>query len=696
MYIHRWVMRAGVALCIGVCLVIVARAQQTTPAPPPVNAVAAPVVSLAGTWQFYWGALLTPADFAPAQVATLPARAQIPVPKTWTGYSLGDAVYAGRPLPRYGVATYRTHVQLPQRLVGVPSILLFESVGSAYRIWVNGALVGGLGQLAGSVSAQTSVEVPHIRLALYHIIPTTRDLDIVVQVSNHSFRESGIYGDVKLGPANATMAYVFAHYVVQDLLLIGLFVVVGLFHLITYVSSRRDHELLWLCGLCLCMAVRSLILNKYLLYLVTPELSWVSLMYFQYSIKFLTLLVFIQLIRVLYQQDVNPIVHAVCVVVCVMALVYVASVSPSISSLTIHLQTTGMVLVLGYYVYVVGYVAVVRSREGALLNTLGMVFVLGAIIHDYFLYVKSIDSVQLVPYGMLVILLVQAQIISYRYSRFQQRSMQLAYELQQANRSLEEKVIERTRELHASNVQLIELADQRSRLMANIAHDMGSPMSGVQSSLHIMGEHTLSPQTQKELVSLLITRVDHVKRLVDDLFQLAMLESRQWEFEWEQVPVAQVYAEMERYFAHMVHEQGRTLLTAHTQPPTIPADVLVRIDRGQIYRVVQNLLDNAIKYSPDPCQPIKLISTVRRAAHADTSSDEWCVEIVDFGVGIASEQLPMIFERFYTRSSGLPAGSGLGLAISKEIIERHGGIIDVRSDAGHGSTFCFSVPLVLR
>jgi len=641
-------------------------------------------------WQFYWGALLTPDDFTPERSNQLPVGVPMAVPGNWAGRTLGANVYDGRPLPRYGIATYRTQVQLPVAMVGTPSILMLESVGSAYRIWVDGTLVGGLGDLTGVAGG----EIPHIRMELFHITPSTSNLDIVVQVSNHSFRESGIYGDIKLGPANATMAYVFTHYVVQDLLLIGLFVAIGVFHLITFASSRRDRELLWLAGLCLFVALRTLILNKYLLYLVAPELSWVALMYVQYGVKFATLLAFIQLIYVLYEQDINPLIHRMCLALCLVALAYIAVVPPQVFTVTIPMQTALILCVLSYYVYVVGYVGAVRSREGIPLNMAGMVFVCFAIIHDYFLFVKIIDSIQLVPFALLVILLVQAQIISYRYARFQQHSVQLAHELQQANRHLEEKVAERTQELWTSNVKLTDLVQQRSRLMANIAHDMGSPLSGVQSSLHILGEHALSVQTQKDLVGLLINRVNHVKRLVDDLFQLAKLESRQWEFEWEQVPVAQLYSEMQPYFVQMLLEQDRLLVTTCVHPADLLVDAKVRVDRAQMYRVVQNLLDNAVKYSSDVRQPIEFTSIVRPVPGVSELRYEWYVEIVDFGVGIASNHLPMIFERFYTRSSGLPAGSGLGLAISKEIVERHGGTISVRSEEGVGSTFCFRLPIV--
>jgi signal transduction histidine kinase len=110
--------------------------------------------------------------------------------------------------------------------------------------------------------------------------------------------------------------------------------------------------------------------------------------------------------------------------------------------------------------------------------------------------------------------------------------------------------------------------------------------------------------------------------------------------------------------------------------------------------VLQNLIDNAVKYSPDPLTPITLTSVVRQSVIPESAHYEWRVEVVDQGIGIAAEYLPMIFERFYTRSNALQVGSGLGLAICKEIIERHGGVIGVQSAPDHGSAFFFTLPLV--
>ena len=694
MTLSRWQQVFFVSLSICVCMAIpVGSVLAAQIAPPPANIVQDPI-SLAGQWQFYWGELLTPADFADSS-AVAPTGGTITVPSSWVGQALGPNVNDGQPLPYFGVATYRTQVVIPSNQVRTHTMLLLESVGSAYRIWVNGELVGGLGSVATSAQTTDSyAETPKIYLNLINIIPKTGQLDIVVQVSNYSFRESGIFGDIEIGQPFKMMKHVFNRYVLQDLLWIGVFVVIGLYHLMIYLLNRRDSELLWLAGLCLTVALRALLLNKFLVYSIVPDVSWTLLMHLQYSMKFIALLTYIQLIRTIYRHDVATIVHNISVVVSLLATVYVVSVPPRMFTLTFNIQTLIMVVILSYYFFVVGYLLLVRKREGARLNLISMLFIIVAIIHDFYLYTNQIQSVQMVPYAILTTLLMQAIIISYRYMRFQQRNVQLTKDLQDINRDLEEKVIARTDDLNASNAQLVALTSQRSQLMANIAHDMGSPLTGVKLSLHILTENLLNPHEKQDVFSVLMTRIDYVKNLVDDLFRLAKLESRQLEFAWENVRVSDLNAELNDYFGQMVDAHSRVLVSEHIIPSTFNADAMVCIDRQQLYRVLQNLIDNAVKFSPDPSTPIVLTSVVRQSIADAPPHNEWYVAVVDHGVGIAPEYLPLIFERFYTRSNGLAGGSGLGLAICKEIVDRHGGVIGAQSTVGGGSTFFFTVPLM--
>ena len=692
MAITRWQRILIVALCLCVCIVVPMVPVFAAPIGSPLNDHQSPPIVLAGKWQFYWGQLLSPADFAKS--AIIPNSGMIVVPSSWVGQVLGPTVNAGQPLPSFGVATYRTQVTIPVDQVNTYKLLMLESVGSAYRIWVNGELVGGLGQVAASnMSVDGYTETPLIYLNLINITPKTKQLDIIVQVSNYSFRESGIFGDVRIDQPYAMMMHVFNHYILQDLLLIGVFVVVGLYHLMIYLLHRRDSELLWLAGVCLTVSLRALFLNKLLIYSIVPGVSWSLLMHMQYSMKFIALFTYIQLIRTICFYDVDRVIHNISVAVTLLALLYVVIMPTSVFTLTFNIQTLIMVVILGYYFFVVGSLLLVRKREGAQLNLISMMFIIVAIIHDFYLYTNRIQSVQMVPYAILLTLLVQAVIISYRYTRFQQRIAQLANDLQDINRDLEAKVIARTDDLNASNAQLVALTTQRSRVMANIAHDMGAPLTAVKLSLHILTEDSLSLQEKQDVYSVFMNRIDYIKNLVDDLFRLAKLESRQIAFDWQDYTVGDLFTEMSAYFAQTVHAQGRELMIDAVANPAIDAAAMVRVDRQQLYRVLQNLIDNAMKFSPDSTSPIVLTTSIRQSTDDVTSSYEWYVAVVDHGVGIAQEHLPLIFERFYTRSNGLISGSGLGLAICKEIVERHGGVIGVQSKLGGGSTFFFTLPL---
>ena len=695
MGINRWQRIMIIGFCLCVCFVIPMGSVLAAQTAPSTDDSQSEPISLAGQWQFYWGQLLTPADFVATSDDDIAGGTTIAVPSSWAGQVLGVEVNAGQPLPAFGVATYRKQVELRPDQVDTYLMVTIDSVGSAYRIWVNGILVGGLGTMAAHTpTSDNDAEVPQIRLNLLNITPKTRQLDIVVQVSNYSFRESGMFGDILIGSPYATVRHVFSHYIVQDLLLIGVFIVVGLYHAMIYLLSRRDSELLWLAGACLAVAVRAILLNKFLIHLLLPDVQWTTLMYVQYIARFSALLMYIQLMRNLYRQDVQEIVHKICIIVLLGAVLYVMSVPPQIFTLTFNIQTLIIVIILFYYLFVVGYTLHLRSREGARLNALSMVFIIIAIVHDFYLYTNRVQSTQFVPFAILMALLTQALIISYRYTRFQQQNVLLAKNLQDINRNLEEKVIARTDDLNTSNAKLVALTNQRSLLMTNIAHDMGSPMIGVQSSLHVLTTAALDTKETQYVFKVLTDRVNYVKQLIDDLFRLGKLESRQLEFDWENCVLGDLYAEMSASFDQIVQAHGRVLHVEHVAMQEFDAYAIVRVDRRQLYRVLQNLIDNAVKYSPDPLTPITLTSVVRQSVTPESVHYEWRVEVVDQGIGIAAEYLPMIFERFYTRSNALQVGSGLGLAICKEIIERHGGVIGVQSAPDQGSAFFFTLPLV--
>ena len=653
-----------------------------------------PIVSLEGDWQFYWQQALSPDDFnEPAtESADEPRGSSIQVPSSWEGQSLGPTVNDGKPLPRYGFATYRKQLTVEPEQVGTNMALLIESVGSAYRVWVNGEFVDGLGEvsISNGSSGNPDTETPWIRLNMMYFTPQTQQLDIVIQVSNYSFRESGMFGDTKIGGADNLTLHVFKRYVLQDLLFIGAFLVIGLYHLIIYFISKRTIDMFWLGFFCILIAMRALLLNKFLFYAILPDLSWTLLMHLQFFVRFLVLICYLYLIRSLYPKEVHPLVHRIAVAVCLLVLVYVTMVPPREFTATFALNTVIVVIILGYHGLYVAIAAVWRKRKGAWINMSGVILCLATVIHDYFLFTSNLSSVQLLPYTVLVYLLLQAVSISYRYAMIQRRNVQLAEELQESNNNLETTVAERTEKLQESNDQLIKLAEQRAQLMANIAHDMGSPLVGIQSHLNMMREEEATRDQRKfVLFDQMVTKLSYLKKMTDNLFDLSQLEAGAMDLQVEREKVADLgrnlQAEVRRVADVVAMEVtfGRWFLADDLRP-----DDEVLVDFHSLCRVVQNFMENALKFSTvTPCRVV---------IHADVEmvagSRQLIFVVEDFGMGISEEDLPHIFERFY-KGKGQVRGGGLGLAIVKEIIDQHGGTVGVNSQLGQGSTFLFRLPV---
>lgn len=654
------------------------------------------IIALNGQWQFYWDELLSPADFrGDARINGVNA-ATIAVPSSWTGQIVGATVNNGQPLPRFGVATYRLQTTIPASLTNKQMILLLASVGSAHQIWVNGVFQGGLGTVADVADGRLRTpETPAIRLRFVDVPAHTSQLDIIIQVSNYTFRDSGIFGDVMIGDSYTTMMFLLDRYVVRDLLLWSFIFLIGAYQITVYMTSRRDTSLLWLAGLCFAAALRSLFINKFLFDVLFPNISWDMVMRLQYSAKFITMLCYICLLYPAIRMMVPLRIHWICVAVSGLLVVYVWSTPVGAFTLTFWQQTVLMVVILMYYAVMSLRLVLQQHTLESKLNIASQVVVIVGVIYDYFLFTKRFESVQLVPIAILAMLLIQALVISLRYALFQQQNIQLTAELKEINRSLEVKVQERTEALNQSNAQLAALNNQRTQLMANIAHDMGSPIMGVQSSLHVLTDKSMADHERQDVVDMLHQRVRYLRQLIDGLFNLSMLESKQLEFDWEVLPVFDIYAEFNTYFGRLMHTQGRILHAEHIAMDGHDVHALVRIDRRQLHRVMHNLIDNAVKFSTNPNTPIEMTSMVRRVPHNPAGMREWYVEVVDYGIGIEPSQLPMIFQRFYSGNHAQHrGGSGLGLAIAKEIVERHGGTMSVHSEPGRGSTFAFVVPIV--
>lgn len=221
---------------------------------------------------------------------------------------------------------------------------------------------------------------------------------------------------------------------------------------------------------------------------------------------------------------------------------------------------------------------------------------------------------------------------------------------------------------------------QRRNMVADIAHELGTPLTVVQGNLEAIldGVYDLN----LENVASIHEQTVLLSRLVADLRDLALAEAGQLHLDLQPVDLASLVDRVIEGFETQASDKGISLKV------NVPADSpQINGDEQRLNQVLFNLISNALRHTPSG----GTITTV-----GEIKEDRVVIKVQDTGSGIPPEDLPHVFERFYradrsrARTSG---GSGLGLTIAKQIIEAHDGQIWVQSWLGAGSTFAFSLPV---
>jgi signal transduction histidine kinase len=221
----------------------------------------------------------------------------------------------------------------------------------------------------------------------------------------------------------------------------------------------------------------------------------------------------------------------------------------------------------------------------------------------------------------------------------------------------------------------------KDEFISVVNHELRTPLASVRGFTELMLSRNFSPEGQRELLSIIQRETTRLTDLINDLLDLRRIESGQQSYHFTDVDLAAVLRASVALFSNTTG--------THTFQVQIPDQVpQVRADADRLHQVLINLLSNAVKFSP---QGGTITTGIR------TAGEEIVVWVADQGMGIAPEELPKVFDRFFrtdNRDVRKIGGTGLGLTLVKEIIAAHGGKIWVESHPGQGSTFFFMLPYV--
>ena len=218
----------------------------------------------------------------------------------------------------------------------------------------------------------------------------------------------------------------------------------------------------------------------------------------------------------------------------------------------------------------------------------------------------------------------------------------------------------------------------RRELVANVSHDLRTPLTALQGYLETLQLEDLSEEEKRRYLDIAARHSSHLSTLVAELFELAKLEANAVQVRKERFPLAELVQDVVQKFELGANRKGVTLVADVKVRPFVYADV------GFLERVLENLIDNALRHTPQGGVVSVSLNPVDQGVR---------VEVTDTGSGIAAADLPHVFERFYraSRTEERTTGAGLGLTISQRMLELHDTQLHVASQVGVGTTFSFSL-----
>ena len=225
---------------------------------------------------------------------------------------------------------------------------------------------------------------------------------------------------------------------------------------------------------------------------------------------------------------------------------------------------------------------------------------------------------------------------------------------------------------------------ERRLFVSNVSHELRTPLTSVKSYLEALDEGALSEPVAPDFIKVSLDETNRMMRMVTDLLHLSRIDNATSHLDVEMINfTAFITFILNRFDKMRGSDEEKKYDLVRDYPIT---SVWIEIDTDKMTQVIDNILNNAIKYSPDGG---KITVTMK------TTDDQMILSISDQGLGIPKQDLPRIFDRFYRvdrARSRAQGGTGLGLAIAKEIVKQHEGFIWAKSEYGKGSTFTIVLP----
>ena len=603
---------------------------------------------LDGIWHAYWGELYSPSEVKSAQSQAI----ELKVPAVW-----GDQSDAQKRLPALGYMTYHVKLLVPKDIH--PLYLYLPDMPSANKLWVNGKFITGNGVVGKTQEFEEPDFLPKVlQMPEQH----NGELELVIQLSNYHYREGGIWYSLRLTDASGVFA-MSQRPVILAVLFGTILIVIGVYNLSMFAFRTKEVAALYFGWLCLVVGFRRLLIDERVIYMF-DLFSWTTLQRLEHLCFYLVLPLFVGFFCSFYRKHIPKwTIRISWLSILPFALLCFAFSARIYTEFNVLFQMLVVVSVL--YVCCLYIKVVIEKGRNIKFFGISLLLLALAVIHDVLKSNSLIGtSNNIAHFGVLVFVITQSMSLQRHYLK---------------NLNLVEAM---SAKLKNRNQELVEMDEFKDEFLATTSHELRTPLQGVSGLAKILKEedHGSLTEEQRHKIGLIANTTQRLSVLVNDILDFSSIKHGKLKLNINRVDLNAI-SEIVLATMSPIIGKKEVVLTAEISPEVR----FLSADEFRLQQILFNLMGNAAKYTDKGF--IKL--------NAYVANHELLIEISDSGLGIPDEKRDSLFRPFepiHVKGHYAASGTGLGLSISRQLVELHGGSLELNSEVGRGTTVSVTFP----
>lgn len=614
-------------------------------------------IELSGEWQVVWGKLLAPEEFDEHYKGEV-----FVIPKRW------DESHSDTLSGAQGVATFRLEFLLDTTIDKLSYHMI--SPHSAWRLYENGALLGGNGVVANNKSDF----LPGYATRVFDA--KAGQISLVLQVANYSHAHGGPGHPITVWESDTLDRLVDALSVYYTLVL-GVLLAISMFHAIFYLADRHHREQgpvhIWFSLLCLILVIRIGNVVPYYHQYFPDAAYWASLR-ISYWTLFAAPGVYLLFFRAAFPKHFPSRTTIATASGCFALCLVVLFTDETFYTRTRNLAIAANVASIIFSIICVALAWRDRERGAAVILVANALFFVTA-ISDTLLYTERSNGFDLTPFGFLLVGLGYSYALLLRLQQTFDEARGTSRALESLNRELEVKVKERTRAFEAAAAKAQNSANERAQFIAAASHDLRQPLHALAMFTNALKQKQISEEF-RELVDLQEESISNLSDLLQGTLDTARVDIEQKQPKMRSFVVADALSKVELDYSIQANKRDIEFSTScelgniHTDPV-------------MLQRLLGNLVDNALKAAKS--------SVILEAIKMERA---WVFSVKDDGSGIEKSDASRIFQSYVSLDENSASGGyGLGLYVVKEFANALGGAVTVESGENKGSVFSVSIPI---